>query len=263
MLLHQAYPKRTLGQPGNRRFIMTNVFGETARWYDAIYANIADYPRAVAQIDAIVTKQLGSGNRSLLDVACGTGRLLQEFQKLGIYRVAGTDLDPEMLAIARNHLPDTPLHQSDMVELDLGQKFDVITCLGSSLPAVETTDRLQQAIYRFAKHLKPNGVLIVETFISPEDWEDGRLSATFVDEPELKIARMARSSRRDNVAVMDLHYLISTPDKVEQFIERHELGLFTDEDYKDAFRSAGLHAEKATAGLLNRPTWIGRHAYAG
>jgi ubiquinone/menaquinone biosynthesis C-methylase UbiE len=262
-LLHQDYPKRNVHQAGNRRYIMTNIFGQTARWYDAIYANIADYPRAVAQIDAIVTKHLGPDDRTLLDVACGTGRLLQEFQKRGNYQVAGTDLDPEMLAVARNRLPDTPLYQSDMVELDLGQRFDVLTCLGSSLPAVETTDRLHQAIYRFAKHLKPNGVVIVEAFISPEDWEDGRLSATFVDEPELKIARMARSSRRDDVAVMDFHYLVSTPDQVEQFVERHELGLFTDEDYKDAFRGAGLHAEKATTGLLNRPVWVGRHRLAG
>ena len=237
---------------------MTNIFGHTARWYDAIYANIADYPRAVTAIDAIVTKHVGSGTHSLLDVACGTGRLLQEFQKLGTYRVEGFDLDPEMLNVAQERLPEVPLHQGDMAELDLGKKFDVITCLGSSLPAVETKDRLNQAVYRFARHLNPAGVLIVETFIDPADWEDGRLSATFVDEPDLKIARMARSSKRGTVAVMDFHYLVSTPDQVQQFVERHELGLFTDEDYEDAFRGAGLHAEKTDTGLLSRPTWIAR-----
>jgi hypothetical protein len=149
-----------------------------------------------------------------------------------------------------------------MAELDLGRKFDVITCLGSSLPAVETKDRLNHAVYRFARHLNPSGLLIVETFIDPGEWEDGRLSATFVDEPDVKIARMARSSRRDDVAVMDFHYLVSTPDRVEQFVERHELGLFTDEDYEDAFRGAGLHAKKADAGLLSRPTWIARLKFA-
>jgi SAM-dependent methyltransferase len=237
---------------------MTNIFGSTARWYDAIYANIADYPATIAAIDALVTKQVGSGSHSLLDVACGTGRVLEEFRKLGTYQVEGFDLDPEMLKVAQQRLPGVPLHQGDMAELDLGRKFDVITCLGSSLPAVETKDRLNQAVYQFARHLNPAGMLIVETFIEPANWEDGRLSATFVDEPDLKIARMARSSRRNDVAVMDFHYLVSTPDRVEQFVERHELGLFTDEDYEDAFRGAGLHAEKSAAGLLSRPTWIAR-----
>ena len=241
---------------------MTNIFGNTARWYDAIYANIADYPRAVTAIDALVTRQLGPGTHSLLDVACGTGRLLEAFQELGTYQIEGTDLDPEMLTIAQMRLPGVPLHQGDMAELRLDRSFDVITCLGSALPAVETKDRLNQAIYHFARHLNPAGLLIVETFIDPDQWEDGRLSATFVDEPDLKIARMARSSRRGNVAVMDFHYLVSTPAKVEQFVEQHELGLFSDEDYEDAFRGAGLHAEKRDAGLLGRPIWIARHKVA-
>ena len=167
-----------------------------------------------------------------------------------------------MLAVARERMPDAQLDVADMAELDLGKKFDVITCLGSSLPAVATVDRLNRTIYRFAGHLKPNGLLIVEGFFEPDQWEDGRLSANFVDEPTLKIARMARSSRRDDIAVLDFHYLISTPDDVQQFIERHELGLFTDENYQDAFRGAGLHATRAEAGLLNRVTYLARHRIA-
>jgi SAM-dependent methyltransferase len=241
---------------------MPNDF-QTAQWYDALYANIADYPKTARTIDTLVTKHLNGGPYSLLDVACGTGKLLQEFRNLGTYDVQGVDLDPRMLAVARERLPDVPLHEADMVEFDLGEKFDVITCVGSSLQAVATVDRLNQAIYRFAAHLKPMGVVIVEAFFDPEEWEDGRLSATFVDEPDLKIARMARSSRRDDIAVMDFHYLISTPESVQQFIERHELGLFTDAQYEDAFRSAGLHMTRGEPGLLSRKTFIGRHKHAG
>jgi SAM-dependent methyltransferase len=241
---------------------MPNDF-QTAQWYDAIYANLSDYPKTARTIDAMVTKHLGNGRLALLDVACGTGKLLQEFRKLGRYDVQGVDLDPRMLAVARDRLPDVRLHEADMAEFDLGKKFDVITCVGSSLPAVATVDRLNQAIYRFAAHLKPMGVILVESFIAPDKWEDGRLSANFVDEPNLKIARMIRSSRRDDIAVMDMHYLISTPGSVQQFIERHELGLFTDEQYEDAFRGAGLHITPGDPGLLSRKTFIGRHKHAG
>jgi len=240
---------------------MPNDF-QTARWYDAIYANIADYPKSAAAIDELATDHLGSGRHSLLDVACGTGKLLEELQKRGNYDLQGVDLDPGMLDVARQRLPDIEFVEADMAELDLGKKFDVITCLGSSLPAVSAVDRLNQTVFRLASHLKHNGLLIVEGFIAPDDWEDGRLSADFVDEPNLKIARMARSSRRDDIAIMDFHYLISTKDDVQQFIERHELGLFTDENYEDAFRGAGLHATRAKAGILNRITYIARHKIA-
>lgn len=240
---------------------MPNDF-QTAQWYDALYANVANYAQTADMIESVTNPANTSGRLSLLDVACGTGRLLEELLAREHFDVQGLDLDSRMLAIARVRLPDVTFHEADMTDFDLDQRFDVITCLGSSLPAVATRERLDTSIYRFARHLKPSGVLIVEGFIEPDDWEAGRLSANFVDQPELKIARMVRSSRRDDTAVMDMHYLISTPSDVRQFVEHHELGLFTDDDYADAFRNAGLHIERGADGLLNRKTFIGRHKIA-
>lgn len=240
---------------------MPNDF-QTAAWYDAIYADVVDYDATAERIDASVRRYLGDGPVTLLDVACGTGRFIESLGRFGRYTLQGTDLDPRMLAVARQRLPDVPLTEADMAELSLGQTFDVVTCLGSSLPAVGGTDRLNQAIYRLAAHLKPAGIMIIEGFIHPDDWEDGRLSANFVDRPDLKIARMVRSSRRDDLAVMDMQYLIATPESTQQFVERHELGLYTDDDWKRAFGGAGLHASKDATGLLNRATWLARHKHA-
>lgn len=238
---------------------MPNDF-QTAQWYDALYANVANYAQSADMIESVARSTKNADRLTLLDVACGTGRLIEELRNR--YDVQGLDLDSRMLAIARNRLPDVTFHEADMTNFDLGQRFDIITCLGSSLPAVATQEGLGQAISGFARHLEPTGVLIVEGFIEPDDWEAGRLSANFVDQPELKIARMIRSSRRDDIAMMDMHYLISTPSDVRQFVEHHELGLFTDNDYANAFRSAGLHLELGAAGLRNRKTFIGRHKIA-
>ncbi|MEJ7839084.1 MAG: class I SAM-dependent methyltransferase, partial [Thermomicrobiales bacterium] len=130
---------------------MSNDF-QTARWYDAIYANIANYPRTAEIIESIARRDASPDRLSLLDVACGTGRLIEELLLRGSWDVQGLDLDSRMLAVARERLPNVTFHEQDMVEFDLGQMFDVITCLGSSLPAVGTRDRLTQAIYRFAQH---------------------------------------------------------------------------------------------------------------
>ena len=52
--------------------------------------------------------------RTLLDVACGTGKHLEVLQHE--FEVEGLDLDGDLLAIARERLgPAVPLYQGDML----------------------------------------------------------------------------------------------------------------------------------------------------
>src|SRR5205085_1701615 len=62
------------------------------------------------------------GASTLLDVACGTGAHLAEFRRW--YRCEGVDLEPKLLAVARERLPDVPLGEAEMRDLDLGRRFD-------------------------------------------------------------------------------------------------------------------------------------------
>ena len=54
-----------------------------------------------------------------------------------------------------------------MTAFDLGCRFDVVTCLFSSIGYVGTVERLDQAIATMAAHLEPGGTLIVEPWLSP------------------------------------------------------------------------------------------------
>src|SRR5260370_37596026 len=91
-----------------------------------------------------------------------------------------------------------------------------------------------------AGHLRAGGVLLVGGFLSPQDWIPGYLHAMFVDQPDLKRARMAISGVGGNVAILDFHYLGATPEGIEHFTERHGLGLLTEEEDLAAFLQAGL-----------------------
>lgn len=69
--------------------------------------------------------------RSVLDAGCGTGRVGRELARRGL-DVVGVDLDPEMLATARRKAPDMEWRLSDLVSVDMGRSFDVISWRATS-----------------------------------------------------------------------------------------------------------------------------------
>ena len=231
------------------------MFSRTARIYDAIYS-FKDYGEEAASVHELV-QALRPGAATLLDVACGTGAHLAEL--LRWYRCEGLDLDAELLAVARERLPESvELHEGDMRDFELGRRFDAVTCLFSSIGYVRDAEELRRAAAAMTRHLEPGGVLVVEPWLSPDRIRLPHVGAVFVDEPELKIARVGAVELEGNRSVMEMQYLVGTPERVEHFTELHELTLFTDEEMLEAFRAAGLEVEHdAEGGPMGRGLYLG------
>jgi len=122
---------------------------------------------------------------------------------------------------------------------------------------VKTIERLNSAIRCMARHLNPGGLLVLEPWFTPEAWRPNTVHGLFVDEPELKIARVNTSFTVDGVSVFDLHYLVGTPEGTQHIQEHHELGLFTVDEMKRAMLDASLDVHYEEGGFTGRGIYIG------
>ena len=230
------------------------MFSESAELYDLFY-DWEDYAGEALGLREIVEARR-PGAASLLDVACGTGRHLEELRDH--YAVEGLDLEDGLLEVARRRLSGVPLHRGDMRTFDLHRRFDVVTCLFSSIGYVESLEGLREAMGTMARHVAPAGVLIVEPWFAPDAFDPMNMGRVVVAErPELQAVRMNGSRVEGRVSIMDFHYLIARPGTVEHRTEVHRLGLFSDDEYRDAMAATGLAVEHDREGLMGRGLWIG------
>lgn len=225
------------------------MYKKSATYYDAIYS-FKNYQKETEKIHTMIQQYKHSPGKNLLDVACGTGGHLAFLKQH--YDVEGLDLNPDMLRMAREKQPDITFHQGDMTKFSLDRKYDAIICLFSSIGYLKTKQQLHQTIQNMAHHLQPGGVLIIEPWFSPEAFIPGHFAGLWVDKPDLKIARMNIGAVEGSLSIMDMHHLVGTPKGIEHFVERHEMMLFTNEEYLESFRSANMEVTHDPEGLTGR-----------
>jgi ubiquinone/menaquinone biosynthesis C-methylase UbiE len=229
------------------------MYTRAAQLYDALY-HFKNYSAESEKLHNLI-QQHNPHATTLIDVACGTGKHLENLRRY--YRVEGLDISRELLDIAHERCPEVTLYQDDMLTFSLARSYDVVTCLFSAIAYVKTPDNLERAVSSMARHLRPGGMLFVEPWFSPTNYWIGSVTANFVDQPELKVAWMYISEVEDLVSVLDIHYLVGAPQGITRFNERHEMGLFTHEEYVGAFHRAGLEVHYDPQGLWGRGMYLG------
>jgi len=96
---------------------------------------------------------------SVLDVACGTGVLFDDYLSRGVARVTGVDISPEMTkrAAAKYDDPRVLVICSDIEDFDTTQKYDVVM-LYNAFPHFPDPGKL---IKKLADAVRPGGCLSI------------------------------------------------------------------------------------------------------
>lgn len=143
--------------------INTKMYSSFAEQYDKFTSDV-DYAARARYFDNLILRHTDSRG-ILLDLACGTGSLTIEMDKLG-YDVMGIDSSYEMLAIARQKAEDYGKELlfvcQRMERLDLYGTVDACVCALDSLNHITNPKTLEQALAKVSLFLHPEGVFIFD-----------------------------------------------------------------------------------------------------
>jgi SAM-dependent methyltransferase len=231
------------------------MFTKTARYYDAIYeARGKDYEAEADWIRASVEAEFAQRRVSLLDVACGSAQHLERLAPH--FDVEGLDVDPAMIEVARERLPQVPFHVARMQDFALERRFDVIICLFSSIGYVKDELELRQTCANVYRHLNAGGIFLLEPWLDSDQFQAGTIHGVFVNRNEVKIARFEITERYGDTSVLRMHYMVAQPSGVDQFEETHAMALFSDQTYRDSLASAGFDVRFERSDIFTRGLYI-------
>jgi SAM-dependent methyltransferase len=232
------------------------LYGELAEHYDRIYS-AKDYEGEAQWLTTLALRSCPSA-RTLLDVACGTGRHLATFRRK--FDAEGIDASAPMLAIARRRLgPSIPLTCGDMRSFQSPRKYDVLVCLFSAIGYLRSRSDRRRAFGSFYDAVGPGGVVLVEGWILPSEFRSGSVHLQTYDGPDAKIARVSTATRIGRRTRIQMDYLVGTPGAgVRHWSEVHVNALVEAAEMLETMRTAGFRARFLRTGpYRSRGLYVG------
>lgn len=190
--------------------------GTIAKWYDFLLSEVTediDFLRSLLKPD----------DGPILELGCGTGRLMLPLAKNGI-NIDGLDASADMLDICGDKFHKagikTTLYNAKFQSFDIDKKYKTIFCAGS-IQFVESFFQTLMALQNIYRSLLPGGkVVIMMAFASPACCLDERgiwkLNKTAQDD-KYKVLHY------QNCIIDDLEQLLITSNRYEIFENEHKI----------------------------------------
>lgn len=185
-------------------------------------------PRVKQYLDEeinFIKKQL-TGKESVLEIACGYGRILKELSSFAA-NLTGIDISEDSIKFAKEFLKNSSniyLETMDAYKMDFKEAFDMVLCLQNGLSAVKGNP--ETLITKAIQALRKNGKAFFSTY-SPQFWEH-RLQ-WFREQADKKLlGEIDEEKTKDGIIICKDGFKART---------------FTEKDFDDLGKKSGLEYE--------------------
>lgn len=228
------------------------MFEDIAPFYDLVKSH-QNHDAEAAAIRGLIQQHTPEA-KTVLEVACGTGTLLA---RLHGYERIGVDASEPMLAQARKKLgDDVPLIHGKMQHFLLPRPgVDVLLLLDGAIGYAAPAE-LEPTLHGFARHLVDGGLLVVEPWFTPDEWESRKVHVTHHADDVVTVVRVGYGYPDGRI---DFHTTIGTSSGLHTFDERYDFTLHPEAAMVDACMAAGFtEVRKEAAPEFRRGLWVAR-----
>jgi len=236
-------------------------YGMMAQTWDLFRGDTSNWEDRSFYLDMI-----RESGQPVLDVGCGTGRLLVDYLSQGV-DIDGVDISPEMLTLCRQKAEELGLkvtvYEGDMETMGLPRQYRTILVPSSSFQLVLGPARAFTAIVNLHNHLLPSGSLVMpfmkvwkegyetswrQTGETVRSWDGAtvkRWSRNWYDpETQLESNEDRYEVIVDGVTVASEHHLRSPATR--EYTQRQALDLYIRAGFVDLRIYKGFTHEQAT-----------------
>lgn len=181
------------------------LYNRLATFYDLLYA-YRDYS---GEANFLVSKVQGIASAAILDVACGTGNHLREVRRrLPAARLTGVDLSEDMLDVAKTKCLDARLERADMRSLNLGEQYDLVYCLASSIQYCLTSEEFVTTVKILLSHVAPTGKMVFDLAFSTDGWREGYTNITCGVDDNYEVVEMYTTRSAGKMSLWNPVYFV-------------------------------------------------------
>ena len=216
------------------------VYGEFAKIYDKLIYEDIDYDLIAKRLKEII-KENNIEKNDYLDLACGTGNVTEKMAN-EFENVYAVDLSDDMLMQAFDKFQEKNINAQvicqDMVELELGQEFDLISCMLDSTNYILDDDDLKDYFLGVFNHLKDNGIFVFD--INSYYKLSNILGDNIYVHDDEKVFYSWENVFEDEIVSMYLTFFVRDKDKYEKFQEEHHERAYREEYIEDILKKIGF-----------------------
>jgi SAM-dependent methyltransferase len=239
---------------------LPRLYAGLAPWWP-LFSRPEDYGEEAAWIFATFLETLGRRPEHILELGAGGGNVASHLRRQ--VRMTLNDLSKDMVEMSRHLNPDSEHVAGDMRSLRIGKTFDGVL-IHDAIMYMTTVGDLTAALTTARAHLKSDGAIIVLPDYVAETFEprvqSGGHDANDGSGRGLRYLAWSQPPKA-GATVHDLDFAIMlrvADGTVDVFHDRHRLGVFARDTWREAFLGAGFAVPSVRRDPWHREVFIAR-----